>query len=341
MADRGADARRSCRRRPRRRHRSRRRARRARHGRRADRLAELARLVGIVDPDGIRVGAEVDDLVAGLASVSSTASRRWTPRWSNATATFMSSTCRPGRSCTATGRMTARAPQRQRRATTLSTVIAEVLEHGRRRAPTRRSARSRSSRPRRRPTCSSRARRRPRPRAAPSRRAAAPRRGSRRLRLEELPARHRDDASVRRPAASSCCAAASATCTSEPVAMQDQIRRAVRLLGLPEHVGAARDAVARRARCVERRQLLPRERERDRAVLALERDLPGADRLVRVGGPDEPEVRDRAQRRVVLDRLVRRPVLAEPDRVVRPDADDRDAATAPTAGPPAACSRRR
>ena len=56
----------------------------------------------------------------------------------------------------------------------------------------------------------------------------------------------------------------------------------------------------------------------DGAVLALERDLPRADGLVRVRRADEPEVRDRAQRRVVLDRLVRRAVLAEADRVVRP-----------------------
>src|SRR6185436_5120115 len=43
---------------------------------------------------------------------------------------------------------------------------------------------------------------------------------------------------------------------------------------------------------------------------------------VRVSGPDEPEVRYRAQRSVVLDRLVRGAVLAEADRVVRPGPDD-------------------
>ena len=63
----------------------------------------------------------------------------------------------------------------------------------------------------------------------------------------------------------------------------------------------------------------------DRAVRALERDLPRVRRLVRVGGADEPEVRDRTQRRVRLDGLVGRPVLAEADRVVRPRPDDRQA----------------
>ena len=53
-----------------------------------DRLAQLARLVRVVDPLGVRVGAEVDDPVAErLAISSSTRSRSFTPRWSNATAT--------------------------------------------------------------------------------------------------------------------------------------------------------------------------------------------------------------------------------------------------------------
>ena len=51
----------------------------------------------------------------------------------------------------------------------------------------------------------------------------------------------------------------------------------------------------------------------------LGRQRPGRDRLVPVAGPDEPQVRDRAQRRVVLDRLVRGAVLAQADGVVRPD----------------------
>ncbi len=59
----------------------------------------------------------------------------------------------------------------------------------------------------------------------------------------------------------------------------------------------------------------------DGAALPLDRDPPGHRRLVRVGRADVPEVRDRPERHVVLDGLVRRAVLADPDRVVRPDPD--------------------
>jgi hypothetical protein len=45
-------------------------------------------------------------------------------------------------------------------------------------------------------------------------------------------------------------------------------------------------------------------------------------RLVRIGGTDESEPRHRPQRHQVLDRLVGRAVLAEPDGVVRPNEDD-------------------
>ena len=65
-------------------------------------------------------------------------------------------------------------------------------------APRRRSGRVASSRRGRRPSAPSPAPRRPRPADGPSRRAAAPRRDSRLgLLLEELPARHRDDAHAR------------------------------------------------------------------------------------------------------------------------------------------------
>ncbi len=78
-------------------------------------------------------------------------------------------------------------------------------------------------------------------------------------------------------------------------------------------------------RTIERRHLLTRERQRDRAAGPLEGDPPGHGRLVRVGRPHVPEVRDRSQRHVVLDRLMRRAVLAEADRVVRPDPERRQA----------------
>ncbi len=93
--------------------------------------------------------------------------------------------------------------------------------------------------------------------------------------------------------------------------------------GLPQRVGAALEPGGRRQlAAVERGDLLARERERDRAVRPLERNLPRVCGLVRVGRAHEPEIRDRTQRGVRLDRLVRRPVLAQPDRVVRPGPDD-------------------
>ena len=69
------------------------------------------------------------------------------------------------------------------------------------------------------------------------------------------------------------------------------------------------------------RQVLPRQREHARTVLALERELPAFERLDRVARAEHAQVRDRAQRREMLDRLVGRAVFAEPDRVVRHHVD--------------------
>ena len=59
------------------------------------------------------------------------------------------------------------------------------------------------------------------------------------------------------------------------------------------------------------------QRQQRRAVAALEREAPRRGGLEAVGGPHHQQVRDRAQRGEVLDRLVRRAVLAEEDAVVR------------------------
>ena len=66
----------------------------------------------------------------------------------------------------------------------------------------------------------------------------------------------------------------------------------------------------------QRRQVLPGQRHDRRAVLVLERQLPALRRLDRVGRAEHLQVRDRAQGGQVLDRLVRRAVLAEADRIV-------------------------
>ena len=60
-------------------------------------------------------------------------------------------------------------------------------------------------------------------------------------------------------------------------------------------------------------------------VAPLERDLPGGHRLVGVGRPECHEARNGPQHRQLVDRLVRRPVLAHADRVVRADVDHRKA----------------
>ena len=58
-------------------------------------------------------------------------------------------------------------------------------------------------------------------------------------------------------------------------------------------------------------------------LAALEDGLPGPGDLVGVAGAHDVEARDGAQRRELLDRLVRRAVLAERDGVVGPDEDRR------------------
>ena len=54
----------------------------------------------------------------------------------------------------------------------------------------------------------------------------------------------------------------------------------------------------------------------------LQRELPALGRLDAIRRAEHVEVRHGAQRRQMLDRLVRRAVLAEADRVVRHDVDD-------------------
>ena len=86
--------------------------------------------------------------------------------------------------------------------------------------------------------------------------------------------------------------------------------------GLAEDVPAAAQALARLlGRARERRQLLASQREPHRPggvlVPSLDRQRPRRDRLVRIARPDEPEVRHRPERRVVLDRLMGGSVLVQ------------------------------
>ena len=52
--------------------------------------------------------------------------------------------------------------------------------------------------------------------------------------------------------------------------------------------------------------------------------LPGLDHLVGIAGPQHDQSGNGPQRRELLDRLVRRAVLADADRIVREDIDHRD-----------------
>ena len=83
----------------------------------------------------------------------------------------------------------------------------------------------------------------------------------------------------------------------------------------------------REALAIQRRNGLAREHQRRRTIARLDRHLPGDARLVGVARANHEQIRNRAQRRQLLDRLVRRPVLAQADAVVREDEDRRAAAT--------------
>ena len=88
-----------------------------------------------------------------------------------------------------------------------------------------------------------------------------------------------------------------------------------------EHVAAAADRRDLRRVALLERHVLAREQQAGRAVGALDRARPGDGGLDRVAGTPDVHVRDQAQARGVLDRLVRRSVLAEADRIVRVDED--------------------
>ena len=59
-------------------------------------------------------------------------------------------------------------------------------------------------------------------------------------------------------------------------------------------------------------------------MLQRDDDAPRFGDLVGVGRPQRDQAGDAAQREKLLDRLMRRPVLADADRIVREDVDDRN-----------------
>ena len=95
-------------------------------------------------------------------------------------------------------------------------------------------------------------------------------------------------------------------------------------LGVGEHIAAAAQPIGRGVlRAVQDRDVLAGENERHRLVVAVHRRPPGLGDLVGVGGANHVQTRDRPQRGELLHRLVGRAVLAEADRVVREEMDDR------------------
>src|SRR3954470_2657910 len=137
------------------------------------------------------------------------------------------------------------------------------------------------------------------------------------LRLEALPAGQRDHAS-RDPVVVQGPTGGHRELELGPGADDDQSGRATSRVA--EHVAAPGDALAGLlGGPFEHRELLAGQRERDWSISSLDGERPCGRGLVRVAWADEPQVRDRPQRRVLLHGLVRRAVLAETDRVVRPD----------------------
>ena len=86
---------------------------------------------------------------------------------------------------------------------------------------------------------------------------------------------------------------------------------------------ARREIFARIA--AQGRRGLTRQRQHAGAIVAIQRRLPAFGGFHRIGGTENVEVRDRAQRREMLDRLVRRPIFAKADGVVRHHMDDANA----------------
>jgi len=75
---------------------------------------------------------------------------------------------------------------------------------------------------------------------------------------------------------------------------------------------------------VDDRDLLPRKRERRLAVRAFDGRTPSFARFVGVACTYEDEFRYRSKRREMFDRLMRWPVFAKPDRIVRENVYDLD-----------------
>ena len=141
------------------------------------------------------------------------------------------------------------------------------------------------------------------------------------LLLEELPRRHRDHARADALGLQRL-VGADAELHLAAGRHQDDLRLAALAVG--EDVGTAGDAGGGRVLgAVDRRQCLARQHDAGRLVAHRQHRPPGLGHLVGVGGAEHEQARDRAQADQLLDRLVGGPILADADRIVGEDVDDR------------------
>ena len=140
--------------------------------------------------------------------------------------------------------------------------------------------------------------------------------------LEQLPARDADDAGLD-AVLGELLVGPDAERDLRAGRHQEDVRLAVG--GVGQDVGPLVQALGRGVlAAVEGRQGLAGEDQGHRLVVQLHDVPPRLGDLVRVRRAERDQARDRPQRRELLDRLVGRAVLADADRVVREDEDDRD-----------------
>ena len=138
------------------------------------------------------------------------------------------------------------------------------------------------------------------------------------LALEQFPARHGDDRRLHALGAEKI-----GRCERDlDLRARRQQRDVARAHRLAQHIGAARAEILVDMCRTHGRQCLARQRERRRTGARLQRRLPAFGGLDSVSRPEHQQIRRRAQHGEMLDRLMRRPVFAETNRVMRQHIDD-------------------
>jgi hypothetical protein len=140
-----------------------------------------------------------------------------------------------------------------------------------------------------------------------------------RLRIEQLPARHGDnarhDVALLQRLSGGHDQRNLRTCTN-----QNDVRSAVR--GIGQDVCTLAQPIRRGTlAAIERWHVLTRQNQRDRAITHFQRDPPGDSRLIGIARTDDRETWNRAQAGELLDRLMGRSVLPQRDAVVGENID--------------------